>query len=151
MLRYLRSARGRIPPFALLATTIFAAGCSSSGLGPGDQAAGMACIDDSKACIEQRQAALKSLLADQNRAWVRQPASPAAYASGVRLFALRSKRRELTCDELMLGRRETDGAATVLRGPGGSGLSPAQISRGTLLAAEVGRELATEMQRRCKA
>jgi hypothetical protein len=111
----------------------------------------MACIDDSKACIEQRQAALKSLLADQNRAWVRQPASPAAYASGVRLFALRSKRRELTCDELMLGRRETDGAATVLRGPGGSGLSPAQISRGTLLAAEVGRELATEMQRRCKA
>jgi hypothetical protein len=36
-----------------------------------------------------------------------------------------------------------------LRGPGGSGLTPAQISRGVILASEVAHELEAEMKRRC--
>jgi hypothetical protein len=37
-----------------------------------------------------------------------------------------------------------------LRGPGGAGLTPAQISRGVILASEVARELAKEIKRRCQ-
>ena len=52
----------------------------------------------------------------------------------------------------MHGRREADGAAKSLRGPDGQGLSPAQISRASMFATEVSKELTTEMRaRRCKA
>jgi hypothetical protein len=150
MLHNLRSGRGR----TAVGTFVMAAcitGCSSSGFGPNQSGSGMECIDDTKACIDERQGALKSLLADRNRDWIRQPASPLAYASGVRLFAYRVKRRELTCDELTLGRREADAAPGALHALATTGLSTAQIARGSILAAEVGRELTNEFQRRCKA
>ena len=54
------------------------------------------------------------------------------------------------CDELLLGRREAESAPRALRGQ--RGLSPAQVSRATLFAAEVRRELGAEMgRRRCRA
>lgn len=111
---------------------------------------GQGCVDDSKHCVDQRQAALKSLMSDPQRRWVREPATAQAYASGVRLFAYKGRKKEMTCDELAHGKREADAAPAVLRGPG-SGLSPAQVSRGAMLASEVSRELSTEMKRRCKA
>ena len=150
MVRQFRSGRGRTAVGTIVMTACIT-GCSSSGFGPEQPASGMECIDDTKACIDERQGALKSLLADRNRDWIRQPAIPLAYASGVRLFAYRVKKRELTCDELALGRREADAAPAALRGLSATGLSTAQIARGSILATEVGRELTKEFQRRCKA
>lgn len=112
--------------------------------------AGLACVDDSRHCIEQRQSTLHAMVGDRERKWVREPASPQAYASGVRLFAFKSRKKDLTCDELSAGKREADAGPGALRGAGGSGLSPAQVSRGVMLAGEVSRELANEMKRRCK-
>lgn len=47
----------------------------SGGLGPPDNRAGLSCIDDSTECVEQRQTTLKAMLADKDRAWVKEPAS----------------------------------------------------------------------------
>jgi hypothetical protein len=110
---------------------------------------GLRCVDDSAHCISQREKVFDSYMADKSRAWVKQPAAPEAHASGVRLFALSKRRKELTCDELAHGKREADGAPGALRGPGGAGLTPAQISRGVMLAGDVGRELAKEISKRC--
>ena len=119
-------------------------------LGPGDSRAGLSCIDDSPECVEQRDVTLKSMLADKNRSWVKETATPHAHASGVRLFAFRSKKAELTCEELAHARKEAEGAPKVLKGA--QGLSPAQISRASMFAAEVNRELVAEMKkRRCRA
>ena len=122
------------------------------GLFDGDPKAGYSCLDDSTECVEQRQMTLKGMLADKDRAWVREAPTPQAHASGVRLFAFRARKKELSCEELAHGRREADSAAKSLRGSEGQGLSPAQISRASMFAAEVSKELTTEMRaRRCKA
>jgi hypothetical protein len=126
------------------------AACSSSPVEPFETKSTFSCVDDSKQCIAERQATLQSLLADKSRSWVKSPATPHAYASGVRMFAFKQKKTELSCDELGTGRREADAAPGALRSAAGQALSPAQISRGTMFAAEVGRELTTEMKRRCK-
>jgi hypothetical protein len=135
---------------ASIGLCLVAAACS--GLGVDDPRAGLSCVDDSKECVDQRQATLKSMLADEKRGWVKEPSSPKAHASGVRLFAFRSRKKELSCEELALGRREADSVPKSLRGPEGKGLSPAQVSRAAMFAAEVSKELAAEMRsRRCKA
>jgi ribosomal protein L3 len=67
----------------------------------------------------------------------------------VRLFAFKTKKKELTCDELKRGRLEADTARTSLASIG-TKLTPAQMSRSIMLAGEVGRELQTEFNRRCK-
>jgi hypothetical protein len=119
--------------------------------GMDDQRAGLSCIDDSPDCVGQRQATLKSMLADDQRKWVKEPTTPHAHASGVRLFAFRSRKKELSCEELAIGRREADSVPKSLKGPEGKSLSPAQVSRANMFAAEVSRELAAEMRsRRCK-
>lgn len=128
------------------------AGCSVGTIDSGAETrAGLGCVDDSAHCIEQRSATLRTLVADRERKWIREPATAAAYASGVRLFAFKQRKRELTCDELAIGKREADAAAPTLRGPAGAGLSPAQVSRGVMLGQEVSRELANEQGRRCRA
>lgn len=137
-----------IATLALAASALV--GACSGGFDLGDSKAGLSCIDDSAECVEQRQATLKAMLADQDRAWINEPATPHAHASGVRLFAFRSKKAELTCEELAVGRREAEGAPKALKTA--QGLSPAQISRASMFAAEVNKELATEMKRRrCRA
>ena len=108
------------------------------------------CVDDSPACISQRQTMLRTMLADREHRWVKQPATADSYASGVRLFAFKSRKRDLTCDDLAAGRREADAGPAVLRGPAGKHLTPAQVSRGAILAGEVSRELSVEMRRRCR-
>jgi hypothetical protein len=121
-----------------------------SGLGPDDGRTGLTCLDDSSECVEQRQATLKSLLADKDRAWLKEPATVQAHASGVRLFAFRSKKGEMSCDELAYARKEAEGAPKALKSS--QDLSPAQISRASLFAVEVNKELTAEMRkRRCRA
>jgi hypothetical protein len=109
------------------------------------------CIDDSKQCIDQRQATLRTLQADRTRAWVRQPASVGSYATGVRLFAFKTEKQRLSCDELAVGRREADLAPGVLRGPQAQGMQPGIVARGLMFAGDVSKELSREAQRRCRA
>lgn len=146
-----RSAALRLATsIVLVATATYSGGCAIA-TGPEiDTRAGLACVDDSPECINRRQTTLKSMVDDKNRAWVKEPPTPEAYASGVRLFALKTKKKELTCDELAHGKREADAARASLANAG-SRLTHAQITRGNMLATEVGRELGREMKARCKA
>lgn len=146
----MHAARPRQMVLAALGGLGLALSACSGMLGPGDSRAGLSCIDDSPECVEQRETTLKSLLADKDRSWVKEPVTPQAHASGVRLFAFRSKKAELSCEELSLARREAEGAPKVLKNA--QGLSPAQISRASMFAAEVNKELAAEIKkRRCRA
>ncbi len=144
------TSRRRLPVLACLLVGASVAACSSGELGVKAPAVGLACVDDSPHCIAERGSVLKGLLADKSKAWVRSPATPAAYASGVRLWAFRQKKREFSCDELTLARREADGAAQSLRSAG-AGLTPAQIARSIILAQDVSKELGNEHGRRCRA
>jgi hypothetical protein len=133
---------------ALGAFALWLAACGASLFD--DEKAGLSCIDDSARCVGQREAALKAMLADIQRTWVKETPTPYAHASGVRLFAFRTAKAVLSCEELAHGRREAEAAPKALKGH--AGLTPAQVSRATLLAAEVQRELAAEMKRRrCRA
>lgn len=134
----------------LLAVCAVAAGCAGSQAPEVATHSGLHCVDDSPECIGRRQQTLRHMTSDQTRSWVRQPASADAYASGVRMFAFKTKKKELSCDELAHGRREADAAPGVLRGPSAKGLTTAQVARGIMFAQDVGRELGNEMGRRCR-
>jgi len=134
---------------ACLSTPLWAAGCANKSPQIGIASAGLNCLDDSPRCIERRQAALRSLLADKQRVWVQRPPTAEAYASGVRLFAYKKTKKSLTCPELGVGVREASAARASLRSAS-SRLTPAQIARGAMLGDEVSRELAREKKRRCK-
>jgi hypothetical protein len=139
----------RVIVFPLAAIGFMVSACTGL-LGPEDSRAGLSCIDDSTECVERRQTTLNAMLADKDRTWVMEPPTPQAHASAVRLFAFRSKKSDLTCEELAHGRKEAEGAPKMLKGS--QGLSPAQISRASLFAAEVNKELTAEMKkRRCRA
>lgn len=134
---------------ALSASVLALAACAvNSGTEIGSRA-GLGCVDDSPECIQRRQVTLRSMVDDKSRSWVSETPTPEAYASGVRLFAYKTKKKELTCDELKRGKLEADTAKTSLASVG-SRLTPAQVSRSNMLAAEVGRELQRELNRRCK-
>lgn len=137
-------ARGFTALAAVLASACAVSGPSSEGPG-----VGLKCVDDSPHCISQREKVFDRYMADTSRSWVKQPAGAEAHASGVRLFAFSKRRKDLSCDELRHGKREADSAPGVLRGSGSANLTPAQISRGVMLANEVSRELAKEISRRC--
>lgn len=130
------------------AAAVLVSACASSAPEVGLTRPAYSCVDDSTDCIAKRQALLHQLQADNSRAWMREHPTPEAYATGVRLFAMKTKKREMNCDELERGRREAEGAQSSLRSTGGR-LTPAQISRGAMFATEVGRELTNEIGRRC--
>ncbi len=139
---------------ALFALTACLSACSGSVIDGSSETSAMAnhgCVDDSKACIDQRQGALRTLQSDRTHAWVRHPATINSYATGVRLFAFKTEKARLSCDELVIGRREADAAPGVLRSPQAHGLNPAVVSRSLMFATEVSRELDREQQRRCAA
>lgn len=124
------------------------AGCGgfgSSESGP----LGASCVDDSAHCVRERQGALRQMVADTNRSWVAAPPTLETHASGVRLFAFKARKKDLTCHELAVGRREAEGAPAVLRANAGGRLSSSQVARASLLAREVAAELAAEQRRRC--
>lgn len=125
-------------------------GCALSGPAVTSPTAGLACVDDSSDCIRKRQRTLQYLLNEPDNTWIRQAPTASAYASGVRLFAFKSKKGELTCPELKRGLNEAGNANKVLRGANAQGLTPAQVSRGKMLAAEVARDLKREHRRRCR-
>jgi hypothetical protein len=136
---------------AVVNSAIIAAltGCATSNPPVELSKGGYGCVDDSAECVGRRQTLLRQLVADNSRSWMKEPPTPEAYASGVRLFAMKTKKRDMNCQELDVGRREADGAQTSLRSASGR-LTPAQISRGAMFATEVSRELTNEIGRRCK-
>ncbi len=147
----MRASLSGLPRSGVLAGGLCLCLAACSGFGE-DPRAGLSCLDDSKECVERRQTTLNAYLADGDHAWVREAPTPQAHASGVRLFAFRSRKKELNCEELARGRREADSVARSLRGPEGKELSPALIARATMFASEVSKELSAEMRaRRCKA
>lgn len=133
-----------------LGLAVCMAGCSAPNVAVNNYRPGLSCVDDSLQCIAQRQSVMKDYMADRSKSWVKQPANADAHASGVRLMAMKNRKRELNCDELQHAKREADSAPGTLRGPAGSHLSPAQVARGAMLASEVARELGREINSRCK-
>lgn len=125
------------------------AGCSGGEVGKSGPQLGLSCVDDSAHCISQREKVFDAYMSDKSRSWLKQPPNAEAYASGVRLFAMSKKRKELSCEELAHGRREAEAGPGVLRSSGGK-LTPAQVSRGAMLSSEVARELSREHDRRCR-
>jgi hypothetical protein len=136
--------------FCLAVLAAAASGCATAPPPPLGHWTEAKCVDDSPDCIADRQRQLKVILADRERRWVKQPATADAYAGGVRLFAVKTRKRELTCAELAAGHSEAEAGPAVLRGPAGRHLTPAQVSRGAMLATEVSRELNNEMRKRCR-
>ncbi|MFV0367306.1 MAG: hypothetical protein ACK5KM_02485 [Hyphomicrobiaceae bacterium] len=137
-------------PALVLALCVGLAACGS-GNGPQiNHGKGLSCVDDSAYCIGERRSALNHLVNRSDRHWVHAQPSAHAYASGVRLYAFKKKKKDLTCDELRVAGNEAKRAPKILRGPEGRSLTPAQISRGVMFAEEVGRELAREQSRRCR-
>jgi hypothetical protein len=124
-------------------------GCGGADTALGDQR-GLKCVDDSNVCISQRKMVYDSYMADKSRAWVKQPAGPHEYASGVRLMALSKMRKDLSCDELAHAKDEADRGPAALSGGAYVGLTTAQVARGAMLAREVSRELDREIARRCR-
>lgn len=133
----------------VLGASVLAAGCATSEPPLPLSGGHTTCLADTPECIGQRQGLVRQLSSDPSRDWLKSPATPEAYASGVRLYAMKNRKKDLSCDELQRGKVEADGAANSLRGASAK-LTPAQISRGIMFASEVGRELGNEMGRRCK-
>lgn len=141
----------RIPGLVLAhAMALGLGGCSSSDAPQPGTRIGLSCVDDSSHCISQREKVFDNFMSDKSRGWVKEPATPEAYASGVRLFALSKKRRDLSCEELVHGKREADAGPGILRSQGSGRLTPAQVSRGAMLATEVSRDLGRELDKRCR-
>ncbi|MGL4396774.1 MAG: hypothetical protein ACRCS9_09565 [Hyphomicrobium sp.] len=161
--KYAAGAARVVPLFAprrARKTALLAIGCALSAMIAGcagsnapevtNHRAGLSCIDDSHHCISQRERVFDQYMADKSRAWVRQPATPEAYASGVRLFALTKRRKDLSCDELAVGKREADAGPGILRSQMAGRITPAQVSRSVMLSSEVARDLGRELDRRCR-
>lgn len=143
-------AATRIAAHLAVVAGALALGACAIGAGPEiETRAGLGCVDDSPECISRRQTTLRHMVDDKSRSWVHESPTPEAYASGVRLFAYKTKKKELSCDELKRGKLEADTARTSLASMG-TRLTPAQVSRSAMLAGEVGRELQAELNRRCK-
>jgi hypothetical protein len=91
---------------------------------------------------------LKALVEDPQRRWIGNPQPAAEYAEGVRLFAYRVLRTQLSCEELALGLAEIDAAAAAYRRPV-PGVTPDQARRVRVLSGEVAKELKAERASRC--
>jgi hypothetical protein len=91
---------------------------------------------------EKCAAELKIMLSDPIRNWVGQQQSPDGYANGTRLFAYRSLRKKLTCDEL--------GRALVEIEAVSPSLQAARYEAARKLMSEVRRELSEERTKRCR-
>jgi len=135
---------------AALATCFELAGCAGAPDPAFAQQRGLKCVDDSNVCISQRKMVFESYMADKSRSWIKQPAGPHEYASGVRLMAYSKMRKDLTCEQLAHAKDEADRGPASLSGGSYVGLTTAQVARGAMLAREVSRELANEMARRCR-
>lgn len=146
-----RGATGPLSVFSgLLALALGLTACAGTPEPQLGQLSNGRCVDDSPACIKARQTELGTILSDKDKRWIHRPATADSYAGGVRLFAYKKRKKELSCAELAVAHKEAEAGPAVLRGPAGKHLTPAQVARGAMLSTEVSRELQREMQRRCR-
>jgi hypothetical protein len=94
-------------------------------------------------------ARLKALLDDQTRKWIGEPQLPPEHATGVRQFAYRALRTELSCKQLALAIDELAAAKTAFRASV-PGVAPAQAARVRALDGQVEAELRAERAKRCE-
>ena len=137
----------RLAIVAGLAALTVACSSSEPAVEPANSATG--CVDDSKACIEKRGAALRTMLADPRRGWVARPEAPAAYATGVKLFAYRGKKGEMTCAELAHGREETRTMPQALKPGSVPGMNDSRLAQVRDMSGQVNKELSKEFDRAC--
>lgn len=149
--KYVLTGNTRLAPLSFAALLCLAGMGCGGGQSPSvtSSMAGLKCIDDSSRCIGLRQSTLQHLMRSPDRGWMRRAPDADAYASGVRLFAFKRQKASLSCPELKFALNEAQRGPAVLDRAGGR-LSPAQLSRGKLLAGEVARELRREQRRRCR-
>lgn len=98
------------------------------------------CLDDSGACVASRSAAFKELVDDKQHAWVNRPASRSLHASGVRMFAFKATKGQLTCAQLTAGINEASSVPGALAGSM-PGVSKDRITQAKALAEETRGEL----------
>ena len=98
--------------------------------------------------VERCAGVLKAMVAHADRSWIGRPATPAALANGVRLFAYRTLRTKLTCEELALAHTEVDRAVKIFAAAV-PGLELAQVTRARTLSIQVRAELHSESALRC--
>lgn len=145
-----RSGRARALTLVGCCSALLIAACSGSGPKPiNSPTAGLSCIDDSPGCVAKRQKTLRHLMTSPDRQWMRTPPDAAAYASGVRLFAYKRQKSQLSCPELKSALQEARSAPSALKAAK-TPITPAQASRSKMFAKEVGRELKRELRRRCR-
>ncbi|KAB2851212.1 MAG: hypothetical protein F9K44_02355 [Hyphomicrobiaceae bacterium] len=146
-----RSFSGVWPMLAAIAAGLLLAACASFNSAPevsNNPAAG--CVDDSKQCIDRRMTTLKAMVSDPKRTWVFQQESPASYATGVKLFAYRATRSQLTCTELSHGRQETAEAAHSLKSGSVPGMNDSRLAQVRDMSSQVSKELGKEFDKACK-
>ena len=135
-------------PLVILLSAILA-GCSGTESTPPPSNPAAGCVDDSKHCIEMRGQALKGMMADPKRTWVTKPETAAAYATGVKLFAYKSKKAEMTCAELAHGREETRTMPQALKPGSVQGMNDSRLAQVRDLSGQVNKELSKEFDRAC--
>jgi hypothetical protein len=93
--------------------------------------------------------ALKAMLADPKRSWVTKPESPAAFATGVKLFAYRGVRDKMTCAELAHGRAETVTMPQTLKPGSVPGMNDSRLAQVRDMSGQINKELSKEFDRAC--
>ena len=121
------------------------AGCSGMTTAGNEQI----CLDDSGDCIASRTAAYNEMVADKQHAWVNRPASRSLHASGIRMFAFKATKAQLTCAQLTAGINEASSVRGALAGSM-QGVSADRISQAKALADETRAELQkVRLKKRC--
>jgi hypothetical protein len=100
--------------------------------------------DKPEKCLDR----LRLLVENPDRAWIKQPEEPAAFANGVRLFAYSALHKKLSCDELALALLEIETVNKAFRGSAPR-VSPEQLIAVRALSARVAKELSAETAARC--
>jgi hypothetical protein len=107
---------------------------------------------DPRTChdVPSCEALLLELTESADRSWIARPETLEGLLTGVRMFAFRTLRPQLTCGELAVAMQQLRSVPDALRSaPVGS--RPEDVVRATRLAAEVHEELRAENDARCRA
>ncbi|MBA4174113.1 MAG: hypothetical protein C0511_16020 [Hyphomicrobium sp.] len=83
-----------------------------------------------------------------DRSWISAPATPAQYATGVRLFAYERLRPSLTCKELVIAADEIAAMIVTFQKPV-EGVAPETTTRTRDLGTRIESELKIELKARC--
>jgi hypothetical protein len=132
---------------SVISAVLLVSGCAGSDgftfpFSDPDQKAQATSFADACGTPQDCAAHLKKLVSDPKREWIGVPQSPEGYADGTRLFAYRSLRKKLNCNELQRAVEDTKAATVSLQEP--------RYARVRILVSDVARELNAEQAKRCR-